>query len=98
MKTDNKEKLYKYLRRYHTGYKNAIAAKRIRKTKTFYKMDIYYLVSVLRKSGIPICSCCKGYFFPESYTEISENVARFDRYCITLSRTSARLDNARLRA
>ncbi len=98
MKTDNKEKLYKYLRRYHTGIENAIVSKEIKRTKTFKDMDICYLVSLLRKSGIPICSCRRGYFFPDSYTEISENVARFDRYCITLSRTSARLDNARIRA
>ena len=97
MKTDT-IKLYKYLKRNHTGYKNAIAAKQIRKTKTFHKKDIYYLVSVLRKAGVPICSCRYGYFYPESYIEISENVARFERYCATLDNTADLLDNARISA
>lgn len=94
----NTMKLYKYLKRYHTGMEKAIIAKHIRRTKTFRKKDIYYLVSVLRKAGIPICSCCKGYFFPHSYTEISENVARFDRYRSTLKITQNLLDNARISA
>lgn len=98
MKTDNKEKLYKYLRRYHTGIENAIVSKEIKRTKTFKDMDICYLVSLLRKSGIPICSCRRGYFFPDSYTEISENVARFERYCATLENTSALLDNTKISA
>lgn len=94
----NTMKLYKYLKRYHTGMEKAIIAKHIRRTKTFHKKDIYYLVSVLRKAGIPICSCCKGYFFPDSYVEISENVARFERYCATLENTTDLLDNAKISA
>jgi len=97
MKTDT-IKLYKYLKRNHTGYKNAIVAKQIRKTKTFHKKDIYYLVSVLRKAGIPICSCRYGYFYPDSYSEISDNVARFDRYRSTLKITQNLLDNAKISA
>jgi len=94
----NTMKLYKYLKRYHTGMEKAIIAKHIRRTKTFHKKDIYYLVSVLRKAGVPICSCRYGYFYPDSYTEISENVARFERYCETLDNTADLLDNARISA
>ena len=97
MKTDT-IKLYNYLKRNHTGYKNAIVAKQIRKTKTFHKKDIYYLVSVLRKAGVPICSCRYGYFYPDSYSEISDNVARFDRYRSTLKITQNLLDNAKISA
>ena len=36
----NTMKLYKYLKRYHTGMEKAIIAKHIRRTKTFHKKDI----------------------------------------------------------
>lgn len=93
MKRKNKKKdinsFCKYLKEYHTGMENVINRKEIKKSFKIKENTSKYYVSLLRKAGIPICSCRYGYFFPDTYSEVMDNVMRFNKYISTLSATSA---------
>jgi len=93
-----KKELYKYLFKYHRGKENAVYCYQLASIFCIEKKDVCKLISKLRKvDGIPICSCCCGYYYPESYSDIVEVVSRFNKYLVTLSTTSAKLLNASVR-
>ena len=96
-KLNKKYKLYKYLKNFHTGKHNAIVCKQLELVMRMDEKDIRWLVRSLRKEGFPICSCCYGYYYPDSYTEIVETATRFNKYVGTLMTTSSYLLNASLR-
>lgn len=88
--------LLKFLKKHHTGKENAITSKQL---GLKFKLDrgiICRYVSVLRRNGIPICSCNSGYFFPDSYSEVLETVSRFNKYRTTLAVTGADMIRASL--
>lgn len=78
---------YRYLKKHHTGRENAIISKQLERKYHTDKWGIYAIVTTLRQLGIPICSYCKGYFFPERYSEVTETVAHFEKYGRTLAAT-----------
>ena len=93
-----KKELYSYLYRYHKGKENAICCYQLSLRFRLEEKDIRKFVSDLRKKdGIPICSCCYGYYYPESRSDVFEVVERFNKYLASLSTTSANLLNASVR-
>ena len=93
MQKDRKS-LYKYLKNYHTGSENAVVCKQLQLRFKLSEGTIRGYVAKLRKDGIPICSSCFGYFYPESRLDVVDNVTRFNKYIFSLSATSARLLSA----
>ena len=93
MKRDKKA-LYTYLKRHHTGSKNAVICKQLQIKFNLSEAVIRRYVSVLRKEGIPICSCNFGYFYPETHLDVVDTVSRFNKYLLTLSATSTKLLSA----
>ena len=85
--------LYKILKKYHKGKENAIVCKQLKRSvgRGVREKEIRRLVSLLRKDGIPICSCSFGYYYPESVSDVIEVVSRFNKYLTTLSDTGVEL-------
>lgn len=90
MKRDKKA-LCTYLKKYHVGKENAIICKDLKRIFRVSEETVRYNVSVLRKDGIPICSCSFGYYYPETHSDVVETVSRFNKYLLTLSATNASL-------
>ncbi len=86
---------YRFMKKHHTGQKNAIISKELERKYHKNKWGIYYFVTALRKMGIPICSCWEGYFFPERYSEVAETVTRFEKYGRTLAATGKKMLNSK---
>ena len=93
----HKKQLCRILKKYHKGRENAIISKQLKHSVGIKESGIRYLVSVLRREGEPICSCCEGYFYPETFSEVVETVDRFEKYLDTLSDTSANLLSSYMR-
>lgn len=90
-------KLCAELKKHHKGRDNAIICKQLKYAVGMRESRIRYLVSILRREGVQICSCCDGYYYPETIAEVVETVERFDKYLVTLSATGECLLSASAR-
>ena len=86
-----KKKLYLYLFWNHRGREKAICTKDLKRCVHIKREAIRRLVHLLRQDGVPICSCCQGYFYPDPYSDVIDNVSRFYKYGATLSATEDNL-------
>ena len=100
MKRENKKKdiesFRKYLKQFHKGFENVINCKQLQLVFGIDERTVREYVSLLRKKGVPICSCYRGYFYPERYSDVMDNVMRFNKYLLTLSGTNANMMKSKI--
>ncbi len=94
LKQRERRAFFKHLKKYHTGKDNVITCKELHRELQVSESTVRGYVVSLRKSGIPICSCRYGYYYPESHTDVLETVTRFNKYLLTLSATNTYLIKA----
>lgn len=73
----NKEKeIFDYLSANHIGKANAVHSKVLEKHFGISSRTIRRYIGLLRKSGIPICSDDKGYWFGADSKEVNKTIKR----------------------
>ena len=73
-----KEEICEYLRKSHTGQKNAVSSKELERLFSLNGRSLRRRISSLRQAGYPICSDKNGYYYAENQREINATVSRLN--------------------
>lgn len=72
------DRLYAYLRCFHSGRENAACNKELRQALDCDERTVRRYIHRLREEGHPICSGQDGYYYADSVEDINETIARLD--------------------
>lgn len=89
--TDREKKLQAYLKDNHVGKSNAVLSRVLEERFGIGGRDIRRAVGALRREGVPICSCEKGYFLPIEQKEIGRTIRRLGGLASSISDTKTGL-------
>ena len=89
--TDREKAIHIYLKEKHIGKCNAVLSRVLEETFGIGGRDVRRAVGALRREGIPICSCEKGYFLPMEEKEIGRTIRRLGGLASSISDTKTGL-------
>jgi hypothetical protein len=69
-----KNDLCLFLKTYALGKGNCITASKLNEIFGGNSADVRAVVNALRIDGEPICSCCEGYYYPVTKSEVIQTI------------------------
>lgn len=72
--TDRKGQILSYLRVSCRGYNRAISTARLAEHCDCHERRIRESIHEMRRSGLPICSTERGYYWPESWEDAAPSI------------------------
>ena len=75
---DRKDAICDYLKKHHTGKKNAVPSKELEQRFALDGRTIRRKINQLRQDGHPICSDQTGYYYAASQHEINRTIGRLN--------------------
>ena len=86
--------LYRYLKEFHCGERNAIHSKDLERAFGIHRSTVQRCVRRLRMKGIPICSGQMGYYFARSKIDIVSTIVNIDETIETMTKAREGLAKA----
>lgn len=75
----DREVIEEYLKRYHVGEQNAVTSREIEMAFAITGVEVRALVNQLRRSGMPIASSNRGYYYAANRQEVLSTINHMQR-------------------
>ena len=89
-----KTTIAEHLKRYHLGEENAVTSRELEAAFNIRGKNLRNLINTLRRSGVPVASNARGYFYAATAQEVRDTIAHMSHRIIGIARAIDGLNGA----